>query len=94
MATPGTLTVRTRHLHSDFRRHDAVVITVADSGYGIPAELMPTLFEPFVTTKGEKGAGLGLWIVKGVVANHAGKIRIRSKVGRGTAVRIQIPLLR
>ena len=90
----GTLTIRTRHLRSDSRTREAILITIADTGHGVPAELMPTLFEPFVTTKGEKGAGLGLWIVKGVVANHAGKIKMRSKVGRGTAVRIQIPLLR
>ena len=87
----GTLTVRTRHLRSDSKPRGRILITVADTGHGIPQDLMPILFEPFVTTKGEKGAGLGLWIVQGVVANHAGKIKLRSKFGRGTIVRIQIP---
>jgi PAS domain S-box-containing protein len=90
----GTLTVRTRHLRSDSKHRGRIVITVADTGHGISPFLMPILFEPFVTTKGEKGAGLGLWIVQGVVANHAGKITVRSKVGRGTVFRIQIPATR
>ena len=87
----GTLTVRTRHLRRDSESRGRIVITIADNGQGVPADLMPLLFEPFVTTKGEKGAGLGLWIVQGVVANHAGKITLRSKVDAGTVVRITIP---
>ena len=90
----GTLTVRSRSVRSNSKGREWIVITVADTGYGIPPELMPSIFEPFVTTKGEKGAGLGLWIVHGVVANHGGKIRIRSRLNRGTVVRIQVPLLR
>ena len=90
----GTLTVRTHHLRADSQGRRRIVITIADTGQGIRSDLMPILFEPFVTTKGEKGAGLGLWIVQGVVANHAGKIRLRSKVGSGTIVRIAIPLTR
>jgi signal transduction histidine kinase len=90
----GTLTIRTRYLRSDSKAQGRIIITVADTGQGIPPHLMPILFEPFVTTKGEKGAGLGLWIVQGVVANHAGKIKLHSTVGRGTVVRIQIPLMR
>ena len=90
----GTLTVRTHHLRADSQGRGRIVITIADTGQGIRSDLMPILFEPFVTTKGEKGAGLGLWIVQGVVANHAGKIRLRSKVGSGTIVRIAIPLTR
>jgi signal transduction histidine kinase len=51
------------------------------------------MFEPFVTTKGEKGTGLGLWIVKGIVENHAGRIHVRSSPGKGTIFRIVFPVL-
>jgi signal transduction histidine kinase len=67
---------------------------VIDSGGGIPKEVLPTIFEPFVSTKGEKGTGLGLWIVKGIVENHGGKLRVRSKVGRGTVFLIDFPVVR
>ncbi len=50
---------------------------------GIPSEMMQSIFEPFVTTKGEKGTGLGLWIVHGIINNHGGKISVRSRVGSG-----------
>ena len=42
------------------------VAEIADTGSGIPPDMLNTIFEPFVTTKGEKGTGLGLWIVKGI----------------------------
>jgi signal transduction histidine kinase len=47
-----------------------------------------------VTTKGEKGTGLGLWIVKGIIGNHGGKISVRSKVGKGTVFKIDLPMVR
>jgi signal transduction histidine kinase len=51
------------------------------------------MFEPFVTTKGEKGTGLGLWIVKGIVENHGGRIQVRSGAGKGTIFRIVFPVI-
>jgi signal transduction histidine kinase len=56
--------------------------------------MVETMFEPFVTTKGERGTGLGLWIVKGIIENHGGKLRVRSKVGQGTVFKIDIPVVR
>jgi signal transduction histidine kinase len=47
-----------------------------------------------VTTKGEKGTGLGLWIVKGIIQNHAGKLTIRSRMGKGTVFRIDLPVVK
>jgi signal transduction histidine kinase len=47
-----------------------------------------------VSTKGEKGTGLGLWIVKGIIENHGGKIRVRSKLGKGTVFQISLPVVR
>jgi signal transduction histidine kinase len=50
-----------------------------------------TMFEPFVTTKGERGTGLGLWIVKGIIENHGGKLKVRSQLDRGTVFSIELP---
>jgi len=49
------------------------------------------MFEPFVSTKGEKGTGLGLWIVKGIVEGHSGKIQVRSS-GKGTILKLMFPV--
>ena len=49
------------------------------------------MFEPFVTTKGERGTGLGLWIVKGIIENHGGKLTVRSRVDHGTVFRMELP---
>ncbi|HXO38250.1 MAG TPA: HAMP domain-containing sensor histidine kinase, partial [Candidatus Acidoferrum sp.] len=61
---------------------------------GIPAEMIRSIFEPFVTTKGERGTGLGLWIVKGIIQNHAGKLSVKSRVGRGTIFKIDLPVVK
>jgi signal transduction histidine kinase len=74
--------------------HGFIRILIGDTGTGIPAEIVRTIFEPFVTTKGEKGTGLGLWIVKGIVANHGGKLSVRSRVGKGTVFKIDIPVVK
>jgi signal transduction histidine kinase len=90
MASGGVLRVRTRLVRKDeLRQH--IIVSVADSGCGIAKGMVNTMFEPFVTTKGERGTGLGLWIVKGIVENHGGKLRVRSKVGRGTVFSIALP---
>jgi PAS domain S-box-containing protein len=71
----------------------AVVVEVADSGEGIPADLLARVFDPFFTTKEEgKGTGLGLAICKRIVEQHNGKLEIESKVGTGTRVRVTLPL--
>ncbi len=71
-----------------------ISILVADNGSGIAENILPTMFEPFVTTKGERGTGLGLWIVKGIIENHGGKLRVRSKLGKGTVFNIALPAVR
>jgi signal transduction histidine kinase len=88
----GQLTVRTRHAKSSRGMYGEVSIVVCDTGSGIPPEIRSTMFEPFVTTKGEKGTGLGLWIVKGIVENHGGRIQVRSSIGKGTIFKLIFPI--
>src|SRR5437660_869563 len=92
MPEGGKLIIKTKYIRAADGIHGALQITVADTGTGIPKELHRAMFEPFVTTKGEKGTGLGLWIVKGIVENHAGRIQVRSTVGNGTVFRLSFPI--
>lgn len=94
MPNGGKLRLRTRHVMGADKLHGFIRILIADTGTGIPADIVKTIFEPFVTTKGEKGTGLGLWIVKGIISNHGGKIGVRSKVGKGTVFKIDLPVVK
>jgi signal transduction histidine kinase len=67
------------------------VVHVADNGPGIPAEKLPHVFKPFVSTKG-KGMGLGLAICREIVEAHAGRIEVESAVGEGTTFTVRLPL--
>ena len=68
----------------------SVLVTLRDTGPGIPAELIPKLFEPYFTTK-EKGTGLGLAIVKHNTELYGGTVSVESEVGRGTTFAIKLP---
>ena len=69
---------------------DQVVIGVSDTGEGIPAKLLPRVFERFVKSPTSTGSGLGLAIVHDIVTAHGGKIEIDSTEGAGTSVRITL----
>jgi signal transduction histidine kinase len=56
------------------------VVTFADNGPGVPEAIRPHLFQPFFTTKGERGTGLGLWVSQGIVLRHGGQIDIESDI--------------
>ena len=85
MTNGGTLTLQTGE------NADAVWMSIADTGGGIPQEQINRIFEPFYTTK-KKGSGLGLMIVQRIVRAHDGKIELESHVGRGTTFRVWLPL--
>jgi signal transduction histidine kinase len=93
MSQGGVLRIRTRVFRKD-QVTEMIQILMADSGSGIAENMLHSMFEPFVTTKGERGTGLGLWIVKGIIENHGGKLRVRSKVGKGTVFSIALRTVR
>ncbi len=67
-------------------------ITVADNGGGIPAEKLKNIFDVFFTTKGQKGTGLGLAVVKKIVKEHGGSVEVSSQEGEGTAFTLTLPV--
>jgi two-component system NtrC family sensor kinase len=69
-----------------------VEVRVEDNGCGIPKAQIPHLFEPFSTTKGPKGTGLGLAVTWGIVDNHNGTITVDSEVGVGTCFVVRVPV--
>jgi two-component system, NtrC family, sensor kinase len=68
------------------------VIEVIDNGAGIPANIMPHMFELFHSTKGNRGTGLGLAVAKKIVEEHDGAITVKSRVGEGTTFTIRLPV--
>jgi PAS domain S-box-containing protein len=96
MPRGGTLTIETRAV--DVGPADAppgryVVVAVTDTGVGIPPEVMANLFEPFFSTKGAHGTGLGLAVVHGVVKQSGGHVEVASAIGAGTTFRVYLPAL-
>lgn len=76
----------------DVRRGCYVQISVADTGCGMPPEVMERMFDPFFTTKAVgKGTGLGLAAVLSIVRQHSGFLRVQSRVGEGTTIQVNFP---
>jgi two-component system NtrC family sensor kinase len=87
--------VRIRIWTDDHQR--AACITVADDGPGISPDVLPRIYDPFFSTKGEgevegRGVGLGLAVVYGIVVSHGGTLDVESHVGRGTAFTARFPM--
>ena len=87
MTSGGRLVISSRF----GKKGDSVEIGVADTGKGIAPEFLPHIFDPFFSTKGEGGTGLGLSVSYGIIKNHHGEIRVDSLVGVGTTFTIELP---
>ena len=89
------------HLCIDVRenaRTQMVELRVADTGVGIPPDQLRLIFEPFYTTKtpdehGHGGSGLGLSVCRQIIEQHQGRIRVESKVGKGSRFTVKLPLV-
>jgi PAS domain S-box-containing protein len=86
MPDGGTLSITTRRAEDG-----GVTATVADTGVGIPEAVSRRIFEPFFSTKGEGGSGLGLAMVYSIVTRHGGDIRVDSEPGHGAAFTLTFP---
>jgi signal transduction histidine kinase len=85
MSKGGKLKVKTILLESS----QEVQIVISDTGSGIPEEILPHIFEPFVSTK--ESTGLGLAVVYGIIQQHKGEIEVDSKPNQGTTFVITLP---
>jgi len=87
IANQGRITLRT------WQEGQSVVIEIADTGTGIPQEIINRIFDPFFTTKPVgTGTGLGLSITHGIIRKHQGRIEVVSRAGEGSTFRIHLPI--
>ncbi len=97
-----TITVGTRHLSPDkiencssLPEGNYVAIDINDNGPGIPQEIAGRIFDPYFTTRGkQKGSGMGLAVVHGIIKNHDGCITMRSNPEQGTTFTVYLPIVR
>jgi PAS domain S-box-containing protein len=94
MSKGGRLTIRLHPQRDGLSGTPGVRLTVADVGEGIKPEMQEHLFEAFQTTKELTGTGLGLWVSKGIVEKHSGRIRARTRRGErhGTVFSVWLPV--
>lgn len=94
-ATPpgGHIRIEVKPVKNPQGERRGVRVVVADTGCGIPDNIRQRIFEPFVTTKGEAGTGLGLWVSDDIVRRHGGLLQLKSRTGErsGTVFSIFLP---
>ncbi|MFW5960284.1 MAG: sensor histidine kinase, partial [Chitinivibrionales bacterium] len=87
----GRVIIKTE-LRRDRRNKSVVLLSITDNGVGIPDEALDKIFEPFYSTKeGERGAGMGLFVIYSIIKSNNGEIQVESEPGMGTAFRITFP---
>jgi two-component system NtrC family sensor kinase len=79
-------------IHWEGGARPMVEVRVEDNGSGIPAETLAHIYEPFFSTKGNRGTGLGLAVTWGIIESHQGVIDVQSEVGKGTQFTVRLPL--
>lgn len=96
----GTVSIRAIHvtphetayrMFSTDGERDYTIIEVVDHGHGIPPHMIDKIFDPFYSTKGSKGTGLGMPVTKKIIEEHGGLLEVDSQPGRGTTVRFIMP---
>ena len=82
-----------RGRYPELQQEKYAIITIADTGDGIPADVLPRIFDPFFTTKATgKGTGMGLAVVHGIIHSHDGAISVESTIGKGTTFKVYLPI--
>ncbi len=105
MAASGTLKIKTENvcLTTPVKKYELIApgeyvkVSVTDTGHGIPLEIQDKLFDPFFTTRKadkQRGSGLGLSVVRGIVSDHQGFVDLESVVGEGTTFSLYLPACR
>ncbi|MBV1857128.1 MAG: response regulator [Nannocystaceae bacterium] len=101
MPDGGELSIEVQHVeldvnyaatHLDCEPGPYILLAVTDSGVGIAPEVLPNIFEPFFSTKGMEGTGLGLATVYGIAKQHRGSVTVYSEVGHGTVFKVYLPV--
>jgi len=88
MPSGGSLTITTKLLEEK----KEVQIVIEDTGAGINQENLEKIFDPFFSTKAQKGFGLGLSVSYGIIGNHGGRVDVKSREGEGTRFSIYLPI--
>ncbi len=86
MPDGGRISIATR------RDNDRIILTIADTGMGIPEDIRNRIFDPFFTTKGVRSTGLGMSISYNIIDRHKGTILVESEEGKGTVLTIELPV--
>lgn len=93
MASGGKLVIAAQNVAGEgaSKEHDLVQIRVSDNGHGMDAHTLDRALEPFFTTKGDDGSGLGLAVAYGIIQQLGGTLSLESALGKGTVVEMRIP---